>query len=64
MDIDNPLRSQNKNINVNRTSEGRISGYFCSNTFFNLIHKVMTETEIKVNETGLDHTLIEKKINE
>ena len=35
MDIDDPLHSQNKNISVKETTEGRISGYFCSDTVFN-----------------------------
>ena len=35
MDIDDPLHSQNKNISVKETTEGRISGYFCSDTAFN-----------------------------
>ena len=47
MDIDDPLHSQNKNINVKGTTECRISGYFCSHTVFNLSHRVLTETELK-----------------
>ena len=35
------------------TSEGGISGYFCSDAVFNLSHKKLTETEIKVFEKGL-----------
>ena len=35
IDIDDPSHSQNKNINVKVTSEGQISGYFCSDTVFN-----------------------------
>ena len=61
MDIDHPLHSQNKNINVNVTTECRIPGYFCSDTFFNLSHRVLTKTEVKVLEKGLDHTPIQKK---
>ena len=64
MGIDDPLHSQNKNINVKVTTEGRISGYFCSDTVFNLSHRVLTETEIKVLEKGLDYAPIQKKINE
>ena len=48
MDIDDPLHSQNKNINVKVTAEGEISGYFCSDTVFNLSNRVLTGTEIKV----------------
>lgn len=53
MDTDDLLYTQNKNINVNVTSEGGISGYFCSDAVFNLSHKKLTETEIKVFEKGL-----------
>ena len=45
-----PMRSQNKNINIKVTGEGRISGYFCSDTIFNFRHRVLTETEIEVLE--------------
>ena len=64
MGIDDPLHLQNKNIDVKVTTEGRISGYFCSDTVFNLSHKVLTETEIKILEKGLDDAPIQKKINE
>ena len=37
MEIDDPLHSQNKNINVMVTSEGRILDFFCSDTVFNLV---------------------------
>ena len=62
MDLDDPLHLQNKNINAKVTSEGRISGWFCSDTV-NLSHRVLTETEIKVLEKGLDYAPIQKKIN-
>ena len=55
MDIDDPLHSHNKHNNVKVTGEGRISGYFCSNTIFHLSHRVLSETEIKVLEKGLDY---------
>ena len=64
MDIDDPLHSQNKNVNVKVTTEGLISGYFCSDTVFNLSHRVITETEIKALDKGLDYVPIQKKINE
>ena len=37
MEIDDPLHSQNKNINIMVTSEGRILDFFCSDTVFNLV---------------------------
>ena len=64
MDIDDPLHSQNKNINVKVTTVGRISGYFCYYTVFKLSHRVLTEAEIKVIEQDLDYAPIQMKINE
>ena len=58
MDLEDPLHSQNKNFNAKVTSEGGISGYFFSGTVFNVSHRVLTETEIKVLEKGLDYVLI------
>ena len=60
--IYDPLYSQNKYIKI--TSEGRISGYFCSDTVFNLSHRVLTEAETKVLKKGLDYAPIQKEINE
>ena len=62
--IDDPLHSQNKNIDVKVTNEGRISGYFCSDTVFNLSDRVQNEIEIKVLDKGLDYLPIQKKMNE
>ena len=45
-------------------SNDRISGYFCSDTVFNLSKKVLTDIEIKVLEKGLDYAPIQNKINE
>ena len=58
MDLNDSLYLQNKNISAKVSSEGRISGYFCSDTVFNLSHRVLTETEIKVLEKGLDYAPI------
>ena len=63
-DLEDSLDLQSKNINAKVTSEGRISGYFCSDTVFNLSHGVITETEIKVLEKGLGYAPIQKKIKE
>ena len=46
------------------TVEKRLRGYFCSETIFNLSHRVLTDTEIKVLEKGLDFAPIQRKINE
>ena len=45
--MNDSLDSSNK---VSVTSEGRLSGFFCSETVFNLSRKVLTETEIKILE--------------
>ena len=42
----------------------RLKGYFCSKTVFMLSKKVLTETEIKVLEKGLDFAPIQKILNE
>ena len=40
-----------------------ISGYFCSDTVFNLSKKVLPDIEIKILEEGLDYAPIQNKIN-
>ena len=59
--MNDSLDSSNK---VSVTSEGRLSGYFFSETVFNLSRKVLIETEIKILEKGLDFAPIQRKINE
>ena len=34
--------------NANSSDEGRLSGYFCSDTVFNLSKRVLSETEIRL----------------
>ena len=46
------------------TDSDRISGYFCSDTVFNLSKKVLSDMEIKILEKGLDYAPIQNKINE
>ena len=43
--------NQKKNF---KTTDNRLSGYFYSETFFNLSNRFLTDTEIKVLEKGLD----------
>ena len=50
-------------VKADVTNEGRLVGYFCSNTVFNLSRKVLTNIEIKVLEKGLDFAPIQNKIN-
>ena len=58
--MNDSLNSRNK---VAVTIEGIFPGYFCSDTVFNLSKKVLTETEIKILEKGLDYAPIQKSIN-
>ena len=44
--------------------KNRLSGYFCSDTIFNLSWKVLTDSEIKVLEKGIHCAPIQSKINE
>ena len=46
------------------TFENRSCGSFCSETIFNLHHGVLTNTEIKVLERGLDFVQIQRQSNE
>ena len=46
------------------TTGNRLSGCFCSETIFNLSNRVLTDTEIRVLEKGLDFAPFQKKLNE
>ena len=50
--------------NANLSDESRLSGYFCSDTVFNLSKRVPSGIEIKILEKGLDYSPIQRKINE
>ena len=54
----------NKNNMSNINSQSRLTGYFCSNTVFNLSRKILSDTEIEILEKGLDHAPIQNKVNE
>ena len=62
--IQNMNDSLNSKNQVSEANEGRLSGYFCSETVFNLSRKILTDTEIKILEKGLDFAPVQKKINE
>ena len=47
-----------------KSVNGRLRGYFCSKTVFNLSRKVLTETEICVLEKGLRFAPTPTRINE
>ena len=42
----------------------RLKGYFCSDTVFNLSGRVLSESEIKVLEKGLEFAPFQRKVNE
>ena len=56
--------SENKNDMSNSSSQSRLTGYFYSSTVFNLGRKVLSDTEIKILEKGLDYAPIQNKVNE
>ena len=58
------LQRQSPSKALNSSGSDWISGYFCSDTVFNLSKKVLTDIEIKVLEKGLDYAPIQNKINE
>ena len=58
------LENIDKNREANATEKNRLSGYFCSDTIFNLSRKVLTDSKIIVLENGLDYAPIQSKINE
>ena len=61
--IQNVNDSLNLKNQVSVTSEGSLSGYFCSEMVFNLSRKILTDTEIKIPEKGLDSAPVQKKIS-
>ena len=56
--------SANQRIVEECTEQYRLTGNFVSDTVFNLSNKVLSDTEIRVLEKGLDFTPIQNKINE
>ena len=46
--------SPSKDFNIDK-SNNRISGYFCSDTVFNLSKKILSDIVIKVLEKGFDY---------
>ena len=50
---------QNKTLVT--TGESRLSGYFCSETVFNLSNRVLSDAEIRILEKGLDYAPIQRK---
>ena len=50
--------------NMLPAKSGRIKGYFCSDTVFNLSNKFLNETEIRVLEKGLGFVPTPNMINE
>ena len=50
--------------NPNCSDDTRISGYFCSDTVFNLSQRVLSEDELKVFQKGLYFAPIQNNVNE
>ena len=61
---DSSTSEKNSEAKGSFTEDGRLKGFFCSKTVFNLSKKVLTEAEINVLEKGLDFAPIEKTLNE
>lgn len=61
--IQNMNDSLNTRNKVSVTSEGRLTGFFCSETVFELSKNILTDTEIKIFEKGLHFVPIQSKIN-
>ena len=59
-----PFPKKNSGVIGSFTEDGRLKGFFCSKTVFNLSKKILTEAEIKVLENGLDFAPIQKTLNE
>ena len=58
------LENTDNNREANAIGKTKFSGYFCSDTVFNLSRKVLTDSEIKVLEKGYaDYAPIQSKIN-
>ena len=61
-ELDYVEKAQEHDVNV--TNLGRLRGPFCSDTIFNLSHRVLSDAEIKVLEKVLDFAPIQRKLNE
>ena len=49
--------------NVSAIINTTLSGYFCSDTVFNLSRRLLAEMDIKILEKGLEYAPIQNKIN-
>ena len=58
--LNDPLNSRNR---ITITSEGRLSGYVCSEIALNLYRKILINAEIKILEKSLNFAPVERKIN-
>ena len=68
LQISEELQNSNEIISSDSSSDvipdKRLKGYFCSDTVFNLSGRVLSESEIKVLEKGLDFASFQRKVNE
>ena len=56
--------SANQSIVEEGNEQCRVAGNFVSDTVFNLSNKVLSDTEIRVFEKGLDFAPIQNKLSE
>ena len=57
------MSEKNAEVKGSITKDGRLKGYFCSQTVFSLRKNFLTESEIRLLEKGLDFALIQKTVN-
>ena len=62
--VQNMNDSLNSKHKVSVISEVRLTGYFCSETVFNLSGKILTDTKTKIFEKSFDSAPVKRKINE
>ena len=61
-ELQNRTEISGNNITEN-TSSNRLKEHFCSDTIFNLSHRVLSDAEIKILEKVLDFAPTQRKIN-
>ena len=64
MEILSILEELEETANVPAINKTRLSGYFCSDTVFNLSRRLLTEMEIKFFGKDLNYASIQNNINE
>ena len=60
--IVSPMSEKSLEPKSSITEDGRLKGYFFSKTVYNLSKKILTKTEMRVLEKGLDYAPIQKNL--